>query len=111
MSNTWSITHGLNELDDKRIAQIRPLIPPQILMEDLPVSELAEKTVKQGRIDVERIVHRQDDRLLVVVGPCSIHDPKAAIEYGKSLSNMNKCRKILIEFNIHILSQQTQSVC
>jgi 3-deoxy-7-phosphoheptulonate synthase len=81
----WSLTQGLNELDDQRIREIKPLIPPQILIEDLPVTDKAASTIKHGRVSAERIVHRQDDRLLVVVGPCSIHDPKAAIEYGKSL--------------------------
>ncbi|KAI8055326.1 hypothetical protein BDF22DRAFT_676553 [Syncephalis plumigaleata] len=81
----WSLTQGLNELDDQRIREIKPLIPPQILIEDLPVTDKAANTIKEGRASAERIVHRQDDRLLVVVGPCSIHDPKAAIEYAHKL--------------------------
>lgn len=73
---------ALNELDDKRIKEIKPLIPPQILMEDLPLSLAAAQTIILGRQAAEEVIKGRDDRLLVVVGPCSIHDPKAAIEYG-----------------------------
>ena len=68
--------------DDVRIAQIRPLIPPALLMEELPASDRARTVVSKGRADVERVLRGEDDRLLVVVGPCSIHDPKAAREFG-----------------------------
>ncbi|MGE0858348.1 MAG: 3-deoxy-7-phosphoheptulonate synthase [Gammaproteobacteria bacterium] len=71
--------------DDERIAGYRPLIPPAILMEELPVSEQASTTVNQARREAEAIVRGQDDRLLVVTGPCSIHDPKAALEYADHL--------------------------
>jgi len=73
---------ALNELDDKRIKEIKPLIPPQILMEDLPLSLAAAQTIILGRQAAEEIIKGRDDRLLVIVGPCSIHDTKAAIEYG-----------------------------
>lgn len=73
---------ALNELDDKRIKEIKPLIPPQILMEDLPLSLAAAQTIILGRHAAEEIIKGRDDRLLVIVGPCSIHDTKAAIEYG-----------------------------
>ncbi|CAG8433283.1 4164_t:CDS:10 [Diversispora eburnea] len=73
---------ALNELDDKRIKQIRPLIPPAILMEDLPLTPKAFETVKNGREKAAAIIKGQDDRLLVVVGPCSVHDVNAAIEYA-----------------------------
>ncbi|MBX9607644.1 MAG: 3-deoxy-7-phosphoheptulonate synthase [Gammaproteobacteria bacterium] len=71
--------------DDERIAGYRPLIPPAILMEELPVSEQASTTVNEARREAEAIVRGQDDRLLVVTGPCSIHDPKAALEYADKL--------------------------
>ena len=71
--------------DDIRIAQLRPLIPPAILMEELPISESATNTVVSARNEATRIVRGDDDRLLVIAGPCSIHDPVAAIEYAKRL--------------------------
>ena len=73
---------ALNELDDKRIKGIKPLIPPQILMEDIPLTLQAAQTILEGRRGAEAIIKGADDRLLVVVGPCSIHDVKAAKEYG-----------------------------
>jgi 3-deoxy-7-phosphoheptulonate synthase len=71
--------------DDLRIEQIRPLIPPAILMENLPLSERASTTVAEGREAVARVLRQQDDRLVVVVGPCSIHDVDAAREYAGGL--------------------------
>ncbi|GAA5796881.1 hypothetical protein HPULCUR_002259 [Helicostylum pulchrum] len=76
---------ALNELDDKHIARVKPLIPPQILMEDLPLNLKAAKTILKGRQGAENIIMSLDDRLLVVVGPCSIHDVKAGLEYAKRL--------------------------
>ena len=77
-----------NPTDDVRIAGIRPLIAPAVLMADLPVDEVAEKLVNDTRSSAESILKGKDDRLLVVVGPCSIHDTSAAIEYGKRLKTV-----------------------
>ena len=72
----------LQHTDDLRIEKVKPLLPPAILMEELPVTESASNTVANARRDAEAILRGDDDRLVVVVGPCSIHDPQAAIEYG-----------------------------
>jgi 3-deoxy-7-phosphoheptulonate synthase len=90
MQHNHTLVSALNDLDDKRIAHIRPLIPPQILMEDLPLSISAAETILEGRKDAEAIIHGKDDRLLVVVGPCSIHDVGAANEYGKYITKVSK---------------------
>ena len=71
--------------DDVRILELKPLIPPQILMEELPASAEIASAVKKSRAAVDGIVKKKDDRLLVVVGPCSVHDPVAAVEYGRLL--------------------------
>jgi 3-deoxy-7-phosphoheptulonate synthase len=71
--------------DDLRISAVRALIPPQLLLEELPVDAPALATVTKARLAVHRVVHGADDRLLAVVGPCSIHDSKAALEYAKRL--------------------------
>ena len=71
--------------DDLRIDRLRPLIPPAILLEEFPVTGGAHGCVTQAREDASRIVAGQDDRLLVVVGPCSIHDVDAAREYAARL--------------------------
>ncbi len=71
--------------DDLRIDGLKPLIPPAILMEEIPVTEDASNTIVSARNIASKIVRGIDDRLLVVVGPCSIHDPKAALEYADKL--------------------------
>lgn len=72
--------------DDLRIRELRPLLPPAILAEELPISERARTTVTQARRLIEDILRDEDARLLVVVGPCSIHDPGAALEYADRLA-------------------------
>jgi 3-deoxy-7-phosphoheptulonate synthase len=71
---------------DLRIAGYRPLIPPTILMEELPLGVEAAKVVDKSRDEFVKILHGQDDRLAVVVGPCSVHDTKAALEYAQRLA-------------------------
>ncbi|GBE84898.1 hypothetical protein BKA93DRAFT_827100 [Sparassis latifolia] len=80
-----SIKDALTKLDDRRVKAIRPLIPPQILQEDLPLTLAAAQTVLEGRKATEDILHSNDDRLLVVVGPCSIHNVESALEYARKL--------------------------
>eukprot|EP00835_Amoeboradix_gromovi_P003774 NODE_262_length_12566_cov_0.133392.p4 type:complete len:354 gc:universal NODE_262_length_12566_cov_0.133392:6864-5803(-) len=75
----------LNDLDDLRISRIRPLLPPEILLEEIPLTENAALTIKLGRNMISRILNGTDNRLLVVIGPCSIHDPASALEYAKNL--------------------------
>jgi len=74
--------------DDVRIGGLKPLIPPAILMEEMPITEDASNTVATARDSAGSIVKGLDDRLLVVVGPCSIHDPKAALEYADRLQSV-----------------------
>jgi 3-deoxy-7-phosphoheptulonate synthase len=71
------------QIDDLRITQVRPLIPPAILMEELPISEPATAVVSTTRAAIGNALDGTDPRLVVVVGPCSIHDPRAAIEYAE----------------------------
>jgi 3-deoxy-7-phosphoheptulonate synthase len=72
-------------VDDVRIENLRPLVPPAILMEELPLDDQQTAQVASGRAEVGAIVDGRDDRLLVVVGPCSIHDPAAALDYAARL--------------------------
>ena len=71
--------------DDLRIRQITELISPEQLVKDIGVSEQGGLTVAQARQTIHRILNDEDDRLLVIVGPCSIHDPEAALEYAALL--------------------------
>jgi 3-deoxy-7-phosphoheptulonate synthase len=70
---------------DLRVDSIRPLLPPGILIEELPLGEAGALTVFQAREEIRRILSGEDDRLLIVVGPCSIHDPNAARDYARRL--------------------------
>jgi 3-deoxy-7-phosphoheptulonate synthase len=74
--------------DDLRIKDLKPLLPPAILMEEIPVSEHAAEVVATGRSQIGKLLRGDDDRLLVVVGPCSIHDPKAGLDYARRLANV-----------------------
>jgi 3-deoxy-7-phosphoheptulonate synthase len=75
----------LRPTDDLRIERLRPLMPPAILMEQYAITERASTTVAEAREGINRILRDEDDRLLCVVGPCSIHDVQAAREYGERL--------------------------
>jgi 3-deoxy-7-phosphoheptulonate synthase len=71
--------------DDLRIRGIRELSPPSHLTREFPCTEKASNTVYRAREEIHRIMHRGDSRLLAIVGPCSIHDYDAAIDYAKRL--------------------------
>ncbi|MDQ3214980.1 MAG: 3-deoxy-7-phosphoheptulonate synthase AroG [Pseudomonadota bacterium] len=71
--------------DDLRIKEIKELAPPSHLLREYPCNEKISLTVFEARQGIHRILHGEDDRLVVVVGPCSIHDPKAALEYARRL--------------------------
>ena len=73
---------------DLRIRRFRPLVPPAILLEELPLSDAGSVTVTRGRADVVRILRQEDDRLVVVVGPCSVHDPAAGLDYAQRLRKL-----------------------
>jgi 3-deoxy-7-phosphoheptulonate synthase len=75
----------LNPTDDVRIKDLRPLLPPAILMEELPAHAEACRVVATGRREVAEILRGDSDRLVVVVGPCSIHHPEAGLEYARRL--------------------------
>jgi 3-deoxy-7-phosphoheptulonate synthase len=70
---------------DLRIRKIEPLATPAELIEELPCDDAVSDTVSRSRAALHDILHGRDDRLAVVIGPCSIHDPKAAIEYAQRL--------------------------
>ena len=78
-------THDTTRIDDTRIARVRPLLTPALLDEKLPVPEAAEQLVETSRAAISRILHGHDDRLLAIVGPCSIHDHDQAMEYARLL--------------------------
>ncbi|OYT70056.1 MAG: 3-deoxy-7-phosphoheptulonate synthase [Chloracidobacterium sp. CP2_5A] len=78
-------------LDDVRIQSFEPIPTPNELREEFPVTDQSAATVHAAREAIKRILRRDDDRLLVVVGPCSIHDRQAALEYAGRLRPL--CRE------------------
>src|SRR5216684_1684617 len=75
----------LRQTDDLRITQVRPLVPPAILLEEIPLTERASNVVANTRQAIADVLQGRDSRLVSVVGPCSIHDPRAALEYAERL--------------------------
>jgi len=80
----------LHRTDDLRIKEIKELAPPTHLLREFPLTEKAADTTFQARQDIHRILHGADDRLLVIMGPCSVHDVKAAKEYAGKLLEAKK---------------------
>ena len=78
----------LQRTDDLRITQVRPLIPPAILLEEIPISERASNVVADARAAVAEALAGRDPRLVVIAGPCSIHDPTAALDYAERLKQL-----------------------
>lgn len=78
----------LREVDNVNVAGVEILTTPEQLRSELPLSEAAFKTVMEGRRQVQAVLDGQDKRLIVVVGPCSIHDPASALDYARRLKDL-----------------------
>jgi len=79
------VTHDTTRIDDVRIAAVRALVSPAVLLEELPVTAAVEALVDGTRRQVDCVLQGRDDRLVVVVGPCSIHDHDTALQYARQL--------------------------
>ena len=75
---------------DVNIEAFQPLISPREIKEELPFTDDCVRTVVEGRQEIEKILTRKDDRLLVIAGPCSIHDIDSAMEYARNLQNLRQ---------------------
>src|SRR5690606_35545438 len=78
-------TQDTTRIDDTRISAVRPLISPALLQDELPVTPAVQALVEQSRARIADVLHGRDDRLVVVAGPCSIHDHGQAMEYARLL--------------------------
>ena len=83
----------MERTSDLRIQAIRPLLPPSILNEEIPMTERVAELVSRTRREVEDCLNGKDDRLVVVIGPCSIHDKDAVIEYAEQLRPLAESHK------------------
>ncbi len=75
---------------DTRITGYEPLLAPAALLAELPLGASRENTVEQGRTEIRQVLDGTDDRLLVIVGPCSVHDPVAALDYARRLAEVRR---------------------
>jgi 3-deoxy-7-phosphoheptulonate synthase len=78
------------KVDDVRIREIKELAPPAHLLREFPCTGRTEQLTYETRQSIHRILHGSDDRMLVIIGPCSIHDSKAGLEYARRLLEMRK---------------------
>jgi 3-deoxy-7-phosphoheptulonate synthase len=78
----------MSRVSDTRIVGYEPLLSPAALLDELPLGEVQQETVARTRAEVRAVLDGTDDRLLVVTGPCSVHDPKAALDYAGRLADL-----------------------
>ncbi|HEY5757796.1 MAG TPA: 3-deoxy-7-phosphoheptulonate synthase [Steroidobacter sp.] len=95
--------------DDLRIREIRELVTPHQVMSEHPCTDIAAATVEQGRRAMQDIVHGRGDRLGVVIGPCSIHDPKAAMEYAHRLREQRERFKGELEIVMRVYFEKPRT--
>jgi len=81
-------TRDTTRTDDTRIGAVRPLISPALLLDELPLPDASLSLVERARVEISDVLHGRDDRLLVVVGPCSIHDHDQAMDYARLLKDL-----------------------
>ena len=103
------VVQGKYQTDDVRILEIKELISPEQLLNALPLGENAAKNVFETRQAIHRILHGADDRLLVIIGPCSIHDVEAAKEYAGRLKEVRErlSRDLLIVMRVYFEKPRT----
>jgi len=97
------------QTDDIRINKIKDLLPPVALLERFPATEKASESVYSGRQAIHKIFNGDDDRLLVVIGPCSIHDPEAALEYGQQLLTLREKYKDNLEIVMRVYFEKPRT--
>ena len=94
---------------DTRVQAYDPLLAPAALLDELPLDDDLAKDVEQARVDICSVLDRADDRLLVVVGPCSVHDPAAALAYGAELRDLARslARDLLVVMRVYFEKPRT----
>lgn len=106
---THSTAYEKLATDDVRIREIKPLISPIDLLDTLKESADSTQNILETRAAIHQILHGDDDRLLVIVGPCSIHDPKAGLEYAKRLIEVKQrlSQDLLIVMRVYFEKPRT----
>ena len=79
----------MKKIHDLNIESYSPITPPQIYREDVAISDFSSKVVAESRETVSKIIDGQDKRILLITGPCSIHDVDAGLEYASRLTELS----------------------
>ena len=111
-SDSWyrSSVHKTGQTDDERIKDITVLPPPEHLIRFFPICGTpVESLISNTRLNIHRIMAREDDRLLVIIGPCSIHDPAAAIDYARRLAVVREQYKDTLEIVMRVYFEKPRT--
>jgi 3-deoxy-7-phosphoheptulonate synthase len=103
------MTRDTTRVDDVRIGAVRPLISPALLQDEMPMPEAAETLVERARRELAEVLAGRDDRLIVVVGPCSIHDHDQAMDYARRLKALvpEVARELLVVMRVYFEKPRT----
>jgi len=99
----------MSRVSDTRIVGYEPLLSPAALLDELPLTGAQQETVERTRAEVRAVLDGADDRLLVVTGPCSVHDPKAALDYAARLAGLREryAEDLLIVMRVYFEKPRT----
>ncbi|MGM9491904.1 3-deoxy-7-phosphoheptulonate synthase [Ideonella sp. YS5] len=102
-------THDSTRVDDVRIGAVRPLISPALLQDEMPMPESAQTLVEQSRRELAEVLAGRDDRLIAIVGPCSIHDHDQALDYARRLKSLagELQRELLVVMRVYFEKPRT----
>ena len=94
---------------DLHVVETRPLVPPAVLHRELPLSDQAARTVQQARERIKAILHAGNQRLLVIVGPCSVHDVAAAREYAEGIAQAQRRHRGELEIVMRVYFEKPRT--
>ena len=105
----WEDQVGISRIVNRRVLEFEVLPTPAQVLGDLPLSDQAQEIVAYSRDEIRACLYGQDDRLLVIVGPCSVHDPAAALDYARRLSALKDelCGELLIVMRVYFEKPRT----
>jgi 3-deoxy-7-phosphoheptulonate synthase len=94
---------------DLHIVETRPLVPPEALHREMPITESGARTVQQARERIKAILHAGDQRLLVIVGPCSVHDVEAAKDYANAIAKAHREHRDQLEVVMRVYFEKPRT--
>lgn len=95
--------------NNRRIKQIDPILPPSALLAKYPASPSSQQLVMQTRERISNILHKEDDRLLVITGPCSVHDPASALDYANRLASLREKHQDTLELVMRVYFEKPRT--